>query len=65
MTTEREHAAMEAAGLTDEQLSALYRAYRNAEDLDYWDFVLRQAVVDELENRARARFETTVKARKK
>lgn len=53
-TTDQEHAAMEAAGMTDDELTETIRTLRYRNVYDEWDML--RACVDEQENRARARF---------
>lgn len=53
-TTDREHAAMEAAGMTDPELTEVIRTLRHRNVYDEWD--LLHACVDEQESRARSRF---------
>jgi hypothetical protein len=64
MSTEAEHAAMEAAGMTDEELSAHYRTWRHEKHMTMPEWQLRRAVVDELNNRALARFQSTTEAKR-
>jgi hypothetical protein len=53
-TTDREHAAMEAAGMDDAELEATVRTLRHRRVHDEWTML--RACVDEQEHRARARF---------
>lgn len=53
-TTDREHEAMEAAGMDDAELAEAIRTMRHRRVHDEW--TLLRACVDEQEHRARARF---------
>ena len=57
-TTEAEHAAMEAAGMTDQELAATIRTRLNHPR------ELVRAAADEMEARAQARFQRDLAARR-
>ena len=53
---DREQAAMEAAGATDEDLTTTIAGLQSIQHLDDLSVLLLRACVDERENRAQARF---------
>ena len=62
MTTDREHAAMEAAGMTDEEISMFLTAcYYMIPNLTEDQYRLKKACEDEAENRAAARFSNEIR----